>query len=184
MEKRGANVVAIDIPSDHQFDIIPWNSSTEMWQKGTEMAWSLTTNSWWFAHEAFKSQAKICYIAANDLTKINIGSFDTALMANMLLHNRDPLQIISNAVSKSVSEIIIVELFHHDLENCKLPIIQLNPDPSLDNVSSNWNVWWRFTTTYFINYLKIMGFTEFKINRYTVPWNNLQIEEFTLSAKR
>lgn len=184
MERRGAQVVAIEIPPKHKFDIVPWPQVKEAWQAGTEAAWVPITNAWWLAHEKFNSKAQMCYVGAYDLEQANIGTFDVGIMANMLLHNRDPLRIINNVVAKGVSQIVIVEQFHHDLEPCGLPLINFHPNPNVEGGEANWNVWWRFTTTYFINYLKVHGFKSFEINRYFVPWNNIPFEEFTLVARR
>lgn len=187
MERRGATVVAIEVPDDHVYDIVPWPTSRGHWQSHQEGIWQACTNAWWFAHEHFKSTANICYSGAYELPRLNIGKFNTAILANILLHNRDPLKIIFDTAEKTANKIIIVEQFQYDLEPCGLPLACLTPNPNgnggYDN-SNDWNVWWRFSTTYLINYLKVLGFKKFDISRYPVPWNSIPIEEFTLVASR
>ncbi len=126
----------------------------------------------------------MCYVGADKLDTISLGSFDVAVLANILLHNRDPLKIIQNCANITTGTIVIAEQWQADLEPCGMPIVNLQPDPKPTPGQENWNIWWRFSTKYFINFLTILGFSDIKINRYQAPWNNIPIEYFTLTASR
>jgi SAM-dependent methyltransferase len=184
MERRGARVVSIEAPFDHDWDVVPFPHIIDMWKKACKLAWPLVTNSWWFAHEHFKSNANVCYVSAGKLNEVPLGTFDIAVLANILLHNRDPLKIIQNCANITSRAILIAEQWQNDLESTGLPVVNFEPDPTPPPGQENWNMWWRFSTKYFINFLTILGFSEIKINRYQAPWNNVPIEYFTLIASK
>src|SRR5262249_18862798 len=155
-----------------------------MWRDGLRQAWQPVTNSWWFAHEHFRSRAKMCYAGGYDIHKKNLGRFQVAVMANVLLHNRDPLKIIQNSAAATAKTLVNVRQWQPDLELCAMPIVNLQPDPHPISGHENWNIWWRFSTRYFINFVTIMGFDQIRINRFHALWNRQPFEFFTLSASK
>jgi len=184
MERRGAEVVAVDAPFDHDWDIVPFPSTGGLWRNGLREAWQPATNAWWFAHEHFGSRAKMCYASGYDIDKKSLGRFQVAVMANVLLHNRDPLKIIQNCAKATDETLTIVEQWQPDLEPCAMPIVNLQPEPHPIPGHENWNTWWRFSTRYFINFLTIIGFEDIRINRFHAPWNGQPFELFTLTASK
>src|SRR5580704_2622550 len=79
MEKRGAEVVAIEVPDDPGWDFVPYppETMTPIYPMRREHMRRLK-NSFWFAHAAHRSQAKVHY---GDVYKLpsELGHFDIAL---------------------------------------------------------------------------------------------------------
>jgi hypothetical protein len=126
----------------------------------------------------------VCYVSAGSFDQVPLGTFNVAVLANVLLHNRDPLKILQNCGNITADTIVIVEQWQADLEPSGMPIVNFEPNPNPVPGKENWNIWWRFSTKYFINFLNILGFPQVKIRRYQAPWNNIPFEMFTLTASR
>ena len=115
MERRGASVVSVEVTDDPGWDFVPFPASTlnSIYGPRREKMRRLK-NSYWFAHAAKKSQAKLCYGNAYHLPDA-LGEFDSAIMANVLLHCHSPLQIVEQCAKRS-RKLIIVELLYPELE--------------------------------------------------------------------
>jgi len=181
MERRGADVVAVDVPHDHEWDSIPLPANQDRWQRGSKAGWTPQTNAWWFAHEHFNSRARMVYVSGGALDRASLGAFDVAVMANVLLHTRDHLKTVENCARKTTGRIVIVEQWHPDLEHTGLPLCCLK---GLASRPDNWNDWFRFSSAYFVRHLEILGFGNFWVTRFSAPWNGMPIEYFTLVASR
>ncbi|GJE55575.1 class I SAM-dependent methyltransferase [Methylobacterium thuringiense] len=184
MEQRGANVTSVEAPFEHHWDIIPFPGCRERWGRAAQEAWTLCTNSWWFTHEHAQLVAKMIYLSANDVRPEKVGKHDVSLMSNMLLHNRDPLRIITNCADCAEETVVIIEQFNHDLEQIDQPLCRLDPIVNPKPGEENWNVWWRFNKKFFVNFLRIMGFVRFESHDYNVNWGEVPIPTFTLVAHR
>ena len=75
-----------------------------------------------------------------------------AIMASVLQHVQAPLQVISECV-KRAKLVIITEGLFRDLEGIG-PICRLHP--SEENL--DWGSWWNFSTSFFAQYLKVIGY--------------------------
>ena len=151
MERRGASVVSIEVPDDPGWDFVSFPSAVldPVLPPRREIMRRLK-NSYWFAHAANKSRAKLHYGDAYNLPDA-IGEFDIALMANVLLHCRAPLQIVEQCARRAKT-LVIVEMFYPELEGssiCRLA-------PSAEN--KQWDTWWHFSTDFFRQYLGVLGF--------------------------
>ena len=184
MEKRGAQVTAVEAPYEHAWDIVPFPGCRERWADAAQKAWLPCTNSWWFTHEHSRSRANIIYLSAGNISPLRVGSYDVSLMSNVLLHNRDPLKIVTNAADCTKGSVIIIEQFNHDLEQIDQPLCRLDPVVNPAAGEENWNMWWRFNKKLFVNYLTIMGFKRFDHHTYEVNWGDVPIPSFTLAAHR
>lgn len=183
MDQRGAEVVSIEAPKFHKWDLVPFPDVTVKWQGMGEDVWEKNTNAWWFVHEHCKLRAKVYYVGAYDIDTVPLGRFDATVLSHVLLHARDPLKIIQNCAAITDHDIIICELVR-DLESFKLPIIRLTPDPSPLPGEENYNAWWQFSTSFFTNFLAICGFTKTRVHRYSLSYKGVLHENFTLVASR
>jgi O-methyltransferase len=156
MEKRGANVVSVEVTAEHGWDFVPYPA------KKLEEVFGLRANhmerlknSYWFSHAAHQSQAKVHYGDVYNLPAA-LGQFDIALMGAVLLHCRDPLRIVEQC-GKMARLLIITDVFHPDLEGT--PVCRLVP------ASQNFHylTWWQFSTQFFTQFLAVMGFTTAEI---------------------
>jgi SAM-dependent methyltransferase len=184
MERRGGNIVSVEIPSDHRYDIVPYANMRTDWQKAIENVWPLLTNGYWFAHEKFKSNAQVVYASAYDIENRDLGSFDISLMSNMLLHNRDPLKIMQNCARLTASTVIVIDLIDPVLEDCELPLLKFQPNPDAQAGHEDWNQWWRLSTRFVRDVLTVVGFRHFELTRFSPLWNGIPVESFRVVARR
>lgn len=152
MEKRGAEVISVEVTDEHGWDSVPYPSERLEEVFGpSRLVMQQLKNSYWFSHAALQSKAKVYYGDAYNLPAA-LGEFDIAVMAAVLLHCRDPLRIVEQCARKAKS-LIIVDKFYPDLE--RAPVCRLAPTPE----NFLWYTWWHFSTQFFIQFLAVMGFT-------------------------
>jgi len=115
-------------------------------------------NSFWFLHKLNNSKAKLHY---GDSCRIpdDLGHFDTAVMASVLLHCERPVRILAEC-AKRADALIVTERYWAELEGqavCRL-------HPTIDNKS--WDTWWDFSTDFFLQYFGVLGFPHISITRH------------------
>ena len=159
MERQGADVVCVDLPPDHAWDFVPF-ATLDLDQTSGERAEHMEymRNGFWFAHRAFGSRAKV-YYGTVDTLPASLGRFDVAVMAAVLLHCRDPLAVIDVCASRA-DTLIIVEMLYEDLEG--QAVRRLAPSPQ----NRDWSVWWHFSSSFFRNYLAVIGFSRWQITTH------------------
>ena len=151
MEKRGAEVVSVEVTAEHGWDFVPYPASKLEEVFGPrQIVMQRLKNSYWFSHAVQHSKARVYYGDVYDLPS-SLGKFDIAVMASVLLHCRDPLRIVEQCGGKATS-LIITDMFYPDLEGA--PICRLAP------TSQNflWHTWWHFSTQFLTQFLAVMGF--------------------------
>src|SRR6266853_5472236 len=93
MEKRGADVVSVEVTEDHGWDFVPYPAARLEEVFGPRrIVMQQLKNSYWFSHAAHHSRAKVYYGNVYNLPTA-LGKFDISVMAPVLLHCRDPLRI-------------------------------------------------------------------------------------------
>jgi O-methyltransferase len=152
MEKRGADVISVEVTDEHGWDFVPYpNVKLEEVLGPRRIVMQQLKNSYWFSHAALQSKTKIYYGDAYNLPAA-LGEFDIAVIGAVLLHCRDPLRIVEQCAKRAKS-LIIVDKFHSDLEGA--PVCRLAPTPE----NFLWHTWWHFSTQFFTQFLAVMGFT-------------------------
>jgi SAM-dependent methyltransferase len=151
MEKRGAQVVAVELLDDPGWDFVPYPEPLlrPILEPRRKHHMRLLKNSFWFAHAAHKSEAKLYYGDAYHLPDA-LGQFDIAIMAAVLLHCRNPLQIVEQCARRAKT-LVIVDALAKDLEG--KPVCWLVP--TADNF--DWDTWWRFSTDFFVQFCQVLG---------------------------
>jgi O-methyltransferase len=122
-------------------------------------------NSFWLTHRQYGSRAQVFYGDACHLPD-ELGSFDVAIMASVLPHAQTPLQIVSECVTRANSVVITTGLFR-DLEG-RGPICRLHPSEE----NQNWGDWWHFSTSFFTQYLSVMGYRKHQITFHTQEYHD------------
>jgi len=152
MEKRGADLVSIEVTAEHGWDFVPYpDSKLEEVFGPRRVVMQRLKNSYWFSHAAQKSKARVYYGDVYNLPTA-LGEFDIAVMGAVLLHCRDPLRIVEQC-GKMARSLIIADKFHPDLEGAPICRLASTPDNFL------WHTWWHFSTQFFTQFLGVMGFT-------------------------
>src|SRR5436309_6595294 len=159
MEKRGADVVSVEVTEEHGWDFVPYPAAKlEQVFGPRRIVMQQLKNSYWFSHAALQSKAKLYYGDVYNLPAA-LGQFDIAVMGAVLLHCRDPLRIVEQCW-KMASLLIITDMFYPDLEGA--PICRLAPTPQ----NFLWHTWWHFSTQFFTQFLAVMGFNTSEILRH------------------
>ena len=151
MEKRGAEVVSVEVTADPGWDFVPYPASKlEQVLGPRRIVMQRLKNSYWFAHAAHHSRANVYYGDVYNLPA-SFGEFDIAVIGSVLLHCRDPVRIVEQCGQKARS-LIITDMFYPDLEEA--PICRLAPTAQ----NFLWHTWWHFSTQFITQFLAVMEF--------------------------
>jgi SAM-dependent methyltransferase len=177
MEKRGAEVVSVEVTAEHGWDFVPYPAERleEVFGQRRIVMQQLK-NSYWFSHVALQSKAKVYYGDVYNLPA-SLGQFDVAVMGSVLLHCRDPLRIVEQC-GKMARTLIVVDMFHQDLEGA--PVCRLAPTPE----NFLWHTWWHFSTQFFTQFLAIMDFTTSETLTHQQYHRGKPYTLFTIVARR
>jgi O-methyltransferase len=184
MEKRGAEVVSVEVTAEHPWDFVPYPAEKLEEVLGPrQVDMQRLKNSYWFSHTAHQSKAKVYYGDVYNLPAA-LGQFDIAVMGSVLLHCRDPLRIVEQC-GRMARLIIITDVFYPDLEGT--PVCRLAPTPQ----NFFWDTWWYFSTQFFTQFLAVMGFTTAEIFTHEQlrvggvdTWFTIVAQRSVLKAKR
>ena len=80
MEKRGADVISVEVTDEHGWDFVPYpHARLEEVFGPRRIVMQQLKNSYWFSHAALQSKAKVYYGDAYNLPAA-LGEFDIAVM--------------------------------------------------------------------------------------------------------
>lgn len=115
MEKRGADVVAFDLAPGSFPDLIPFAAFAEFGKVLADQVqiYERLRNSYWLAHRALGSQARVVYGNLYELPA-GIGPVDVATFGCILLHLRDPFLALANAARFVTETMIVTDVIHTD----------------------------------------------------------------------
>jgi len=149
-EKRGAIVTSFDVATGDDVNVDPKTSAAE---KRKEVV--MMQNGYWFAHRLLGSKARAVYGDAVRLCEY-VDPVDIVLVAQLLVHVRDPLAVIQNACQTAKETVIMVEgSFETD-------------DPIARFVGIDYpgtNTWWHLSTGLYRGALKTFGFEIESVSR-------------------
>lgn len=109
MERRGADVVAFDLPVGANWDIVPFAGLEQRvadMRAFYEAAVPRRTSAFWLGHDLFRSKAKL-YLGNIYQLPSSLGQFDIAMLGMILGHLRDPFGALMS-ISRLVKHTIIV----------------------------------------------------------------------------
>jgi len=177
MEKRGADVVSVEVTAEHGWDFVPYPAEKlqEVFGPRRDVMQQLK-NSYWFSHAAHQSKAKVYYGDVYNLPDA-LGQFDIAVMGAVLLHCRDPLRIVEQC-GRIAKVLVITDMFYPDLEG--RPVCHLAPSPQ----NFLWHTWWHFSTQFFTQFLNVMGFSSCDVSRHQQPHRGKPYTLFTVVGRR
>lgn len=174
MERRGANVVSIEVPDEPGWNFVPYPASVmDPIYEPRHRAMTRIKNSWWYTHAAHRSKAQLLYTDVYNLPDA-LGLFDIAVMGAVLLHTHSPLQIVEQC-AKRANLLVIADKFYPELEGS--PVCRLAASPE----NRAWDTWWDFSTDFFMQFFRVMGFSNLRRGTYT---DKRQIPLFTITASK
>jgi len=166
IEKTAHEIVAVELPMDRNFwNAVPYQNlglargRSDEWtepEKQFHEHIERIRNGFWFCHEKFGSGAKV-FNGSSENLPAELGDFDVALLASVLLHARSPVSILESCARLVTDTIIITE------KHC--PKLGEGPVCSLIPTAGNnaWDTWWQFTPRFFTQFLEVLGFTEHQV---------------------
>ena len=181
LERRGADVLAVDLPEATPVDFIPLAGLDAEWIKRESNDFTRRLrNGFWFAHRSLGSNAKVFEGRVTDLPA-DVGEFDVAFLGAVLLHVRDALGMLYACAARVRSTLVVAERAFPDLLSEQLPSCRLacrENDPWLRHN------FWEFSPAFFTNALGVIGFTLFELSLHEQRHRSGMIPFFTLVAQR
>ncbi len=185
MEKRGADVVAVDLSPEHSWDLLlgPSDDETQI-RKTMKAGIRQLNNAFWFCHQAYNSKARFVHSTAYDVPE-EAGQFDIVTLCAILLHLRDPLLALERAARRATETVVIVDRMPDWAKKTKGPFARFMPSPEGKTPHGGWT-WWHLSPDVLIAMLKLLGFARFDLTtsrHLYVPTGN-SLELYTLVARR
>jgi tRNA (mo5U34)-methyltransferase len=139
MERRGAEVHALDVPDPYKWD---WPARTRIREsyEGGKANLELIRergNGFPIAHEALGSTVQRHELTVYDITPERLGTFDFVFVGSILLHLRDPIRALEAIRSVAGGEIVFNECFEVVLSK----LFRRTPMARLDTDERCW--WWQ-----------------------------------------
>ena len=115
-------------------------------------------NGFWYAHQHLGSKARLVHGTAYNVPN-EIGRFDVVTLGAILLHLRDPLGALENAVSFTDKSVILTDFVPRRIgENLQhLPLAYFMPDKSWQRPHRG-GTWWQITAEVYLRFLELKGF--------------------------
>ena len=164
MEAQEADVVSFDVGWDRCIDLLPRPGVDPEWARMDAMQFIGTVqNTWWYLHREFGSKVKKVYGDIYDMPG-DLGTFDVAVFAAILLHLRNPFDALSQAAARTTGQIVVTEPLQH-------------PDVGPDDIVMRWapwdvnnpTNWWSMTPPIVIHMLEVLGFTHTEVTYSSHP---------------
>ncbi|MFQ5472357.1 MAG: class I SAM-dependent methyltransferase [Dehalococcoidia bacterium] len=175
MERRGAEVVAIDIETMADVDL-PRNWEEEMRKSGIDKP---TGAGFKIAAELLDSKVRREICSVYDLGPEKFGMFDVAFCSDLLLHLRDPLKAIENVWRVVKQYAIFADVYQPELENLGAPLIEFAVKPPIA-------MWWRPNSRCLKDMMKVARFSRIEeISRFQLNTDiERELHKIVLKAYR
>jgi SAM-dependent methyltransferase len=187
MEQRGAEVVAFDLSPEHAPDLVPEAGADPARRKGDHREHvRKLNNAFWLCHRAFASRAQLVHGSVYALPD-EIGLVDVGTFGCVLLHLRDPLAALAQAVRLTRDSVIITEpvVVRSRLKRALLrrlgPALLLFPRPGQANAETTW---WVLTPETVQALLGVYGFEDSRVTYHTQTYRGQPVKLFTVVGRR
>jgi SAM-dependent methyltransferase len=192
MERRGADVVAVDLSEEQSWDLVPFAKFDAEEDDSVRKSHVRRINdAYWLAHAAFGSRAKVVYTSAYEIPE-QIGAVDVATFGSILLHLRDPFHALWNACRLTRETVIVTDLlFARDvfplnmLDAFQRPAMRFCPNPK---TGRPYETWWRLSPKLVKRFLGVLGFESTTVTYHFQPSTRhrvtLPVPNFTVVGHR
>jgi O-methyltransferase len=100
------------------------------------------------------------------------------LLASVLLHTRSPVTLLESCARLVTDSVIVTDLSFPAIGDG--PVCSLVP--SVENEA--WDTWWRFSPSFFTQYLGVLGFPESQVTFHQQSAFRNSLDMFTVVASR
>ncbi len=180
MEHAGAQVTCLEPPMQHLWDMVPCDGfDMAAWRKEFEPSIASVRNSFWYMHRLRQSRVTLLEGDAYRLPDA-LGPFDAGVLAAVLMHCRNPFDMLQSVASKVRKTMVITELYNPALG--ELPVCQFLPHRAAQQV----HTWWYFTPQFFVSALGLLGFTDCRVyhHQQRQPAENRDVPMYTVVCER
>ena len=174
LERRGAEVVSVEVPSLADLDRFPGQTVDQTVRKieamlasdGEPSALDLTAEQCYFnllegpfqfCHRLLGSKVKRCYATAYGLSPENLGSggFDLVYMGDILLHTLHPLEALASDARLCRGTLVLSQFIPEMNDDRPAMLYVGGDDPEADEIS-----WWWPNRACLTEMLKKLGFSK------------------------
>lgn len=187
MESRGADVVAYDLSDKQSWDVVPYAQyDHESFDSERREHLLKLNNSWWLAHRAFESSAKVVYGTVYEIPEA-IGRVEVATFGNVLRHFRDPFLALERASRLTTETVIVTEnpSLRYSLPQMAASLLKPNMAflPNFERVQPR-ESWWHFTPAAIKQMLGILGFEDTTVRYHVQRFAKKRKPLFTVVGRR
>ncbi len=165
-ERRGAEVVAIDVASMRDIDI-PTNWLDEFDKSGVDHEMG---HGFKIASEILGSNVKREICSVYDASPERLGMFDMVFTSDLLIHLRDPLRAMEAIWTVTKNFAVFADVYHPELEAFKGAALAQFARAG----SGRSDVWWRPSVTCYQVWLKLARFSRIEEKSRFVLQANFQ----------
>ena len=156
MERRGAEVTALDLGPEADWDAVPHPYLEPAAVQATlRDNVRRVENAFRFAHRMLGSKVKLLHGSVYD-TPALVPPVSIALMGNVLQHLRDPFRAIER-VAQAVTDTLIITEAVWDTDETFLVTPRMRLIPSADTPNCN-HSWWQVSPALVVQILRLLGF--------------------------
>jgi len=186
LESEGANVTAYDISEEQDWDIVPFARGDHQAEAaGRRQHIRALNNSFWFAHRAIGSEARVAYGTVYELP-VAIGPVDITVFGSVLLHIRDPFLALQRAAAVTTEAIIVTDRSQpsrrvQPVNLARGPVMRFLPNFKTRRPADTW--WWLPAET-IVRFLGVLGFEKTTVSRHSQDsqWGKQRL--FTVVGRR
>lgn len=188
MEQRGAEVVGYDLSENESWDVVPYASTpTDEFAAQRREIMTRINNGWWFAHRAFKSDARVVYGTVYEIPT-EIGPVDISTYCSVLLHVRDPFQALYKGSLLTRHTMVVTDLIGPRdggpapaQTSGGLPQMRFIPD---FHTGTPPETWWFLSPEIVQAFLGVLGFGDSVVTRHVQGGALGEYDLFTVVAQR
>lgn len=153
MERRGADVTAIELGETDEWDIVPHGGSAPTGAMSAAVAG--IQSAFWYSHAKLNSKAKVVRGSAYDAPRL-VRPADIAMLGNILQHLRDPFLAVERVARVTRERLIVSEtLWIHDEAFLRSTMMHFFPRAAAPQTDHSW---YQVSPTLVKEWMKILGF--------------------------
>lgn len=188
MERRGAEVVAFDLPATQPPDLVPYTrTDLPRWRDACRTNLDQLHNAFWLCHRLLHSRARVVYGSAYAIPEA-IGPVDVCTFGCILLHLRDPFLALEQALRLTRETVIVTELLAGRSwwrrwlrRRLTGPAIRFLPDFRRAEPPTTW---WQFSPEAIVAMLGVCGFEQTTVTVHRQLFKERPVDLFTVVGRR
>lgn len=186
MEARGADVTSVELSPSDSWDIVPHAGQVADLTDHLEAL----QNSYWLAHKALGSKARVYPGTVYGIDPKTLGTFDIATIHAVLVHLRDPLGAITNVARHCRDTLVITEAepFSHRRSLTPLRLVSrgfrfMTYQPAAADRENN-HTWWKISPALIAEHCRVLGFKDIRIGYFRADFHPHKVPMYCLVARR